>query len=135
MEGIKTEKHYVPDASAILAILLPDELHLPTSIKIVSLIDNVNNKFLAPHLLKYEVANGLRSALIQARIGKRVFNKLVKSFIVLPIAYRDVDLVKVSKISTENNLTVYDASYLYLSEVESAVLIAIDKDLKPFSSI
>lgn len=135
MEGTKSTKTYVIDASAVLSLLLPDEKHKGVSHIILKLLDKPNRLFIAPHLLKYEVANGLRTAVIRKRIGKEVFDKVIKEFNNLPIKFRDVNTEKVCEAAFEYSLTPYDASYLHLSKKESAGLIALDKDLQRFSVI
>ena len=79
MEEKNPIRTYVLDASAVLSILLPDEKHENISKKIISLFDQENVSFIAPHLLKYEVTNGLKIAVIRKRIGKRIYARLINS--------------------------------------------------------
>ena len=116
---MKTKRTVVMDASFALSLLLPDEK---------SIVD-VNNKFIAPNLLKLEVANGLRSAVISHRIDLNVAFELLKEFESWPISFQDVNLNQVLKIAVENKISGYDACYLFLAQSFKAELATFDRQL------
>jgi len=96
----------VVDASYILSLLLPDETTAPdTSLPMFS-----------PSLLRYEIANGLRSATLSQRITKQLALTLYKEFQSFPITYQEPDYLESLSQAITHKLSVYDASYLVLAQ-------------------
>lgn len=125
--------NYILDASFMLAFLLPDEY-----IKEVEIIfqkykvGEIN--FISPHLLPFEVVNGLKYALRSKRIDLKTATNLISDFLIYQFIFQRVEMEEVLKLSLDQNLTVYDASYLYLAKTLSAPLLTLDNDLKKKSS-
>jgi len=120
----------VIDASVILSYILPDE-KIPSKIKKVfnNFIDSEVG-FMAPTLLKLEVANALRSAVVQKRIRAEIAKKILAKFLELKIQYSSTaNVSSILEIALKNKLSVYDATYLYLSKKENAQLLSLDKKL------
>ena len=82
----------VVDASFILALLLPDEEILKSLAKHIRAFEEGKIDFIAPTLLKYEVANGLRSAVLQKRLSRNTSYELINEFLKLPIIYKEINL-------------------------------------------
>jgi len=117
------------DASIILAELLPDEQNFP---KVEEYFNDFSEKkvnFIAPTILKYEVANALKNISSERKLTLQNKKDLLKEFLSWPIVYKDVNFYDIFKLATLENLTVYDASYLYLSKINNCKLLTLDKKL------
>lgn len=119
----------VVDASFVLSFLLPDEK--------VNLIDEVFDKFysgeinlVAPILLSFEVFNGLHTAFLRKRIDQKTVQNLGEKFLSLDIDLYEADYLEISRLSLEENLSFYDASYLYLARYLGTPLMTLDNKLK-----
>lgn len=124
---------YVIDSSFMLAHLLPDEK--------VSKADNVFMKyaqgevfFLAPYILPFEVINGLRSAVISKRINKNTAQTLIDDFLSLKIELQKTNFKSALAISFKNNCSIYDASYIALSQDKNLHLLTLDEKLKKITT-
>ncbi|HEX7017599.1 MAG TPA: type II toxin-antitoxin system VapC family toxin [Patescibacteria group bacterium] len=127
-------KKVIIDASVWLAHILPDE---DTSKKEEQVFEEFYNKqltVLAPPLLKLELANGLSSAVKSQRLLWYGADELLDFFLQLHLEYIDVELSKALHLSTDYNLSVYDAMYLALAQDFSAELITDDKKLRALIS-
>lgn len=126
--GESTKEHFVIDASFVLAFLLPDEY-----------IQNVDNKFalysqnkihfFSTYLLPFEVLNALKVAVLRKRLDKNLAIKLASNFFDYKITLIKTDLDKSLQFAIKNNLTVYDASYVYLAKSKNIPLLTLDKRL------
>ncbi len=124
-ENIKT---YIVDASLVLAYLLPDERSEPVSQVFQNYIQGKVN-FAAPGILSYEVLSGLKNAMGK-RLNKQEAYNLIEDFLNLTIAFVEIDLKGVFNLSIENNLSAYDACYLYLSQNKKIPLLTLDQTLQ-----
>jgi predicted nucleic acid-binding protein len=122
-------KKVVVDASIILAKLLPDEAARPKIKKLFSSFEKGAVDFLAPSLLRYEVANALRSAIKQKRLAKNTGVKLLEAFLRLPIIYEEINYEETLAISLGENLSFYDAAYVFLSSRKNIALKSLDQKL------
>ena len=120
---------FVVDSSFILSLLLPDEKILPLAKKNLKLLTEPENKFFSPHLLEYEVGNGIRSALLRKRITIDSSERLIKNFNLLPIKKLGISIDKVLSISVKKGLSFYDAAYVFLAISQNAKLLTLDKKL------
>jgi len=109
----------VVDASYVLSLLLPDE----------SAHDNVPEQMVAPHLLKIEVMNGLRSATVSKRIDAILAKELIAEFKNWDLQYLEIDLSQTLELAVNNNLSGYDASYLWVARKFGINLRTFDKKL------
>lgn len=120
---------FVIDSSFVLGFLLPDEnnqLVIDTFAKYSS----QELKFIAPTLLPFEVVNGLKNAYLSNRITEETAFKLTKDFLSYNILLKEIDLSEVFKVSWDKNLSVYDAAYLHLTQIEHIPLLTLDVKLK-----
>lgn len=123
----------VIDSSFMLAHLLPDEVS-----------DNVQEFFdrlkiepvvlIVPYIFPFEVFNGIQTAVVRKRITPNLAKKLGEKFLKIAIKLKEVNLIEVSSVASENLLTIYDASYLYLAENLNAPLFTFDKKLRKLAS-
>lgn len=121
----------VVDASFILDFLLPDE----QSAHVIQTFEEYKNKksqisLVAPIILPFEVANGLKYAVKSKRIKETVASELLEAFFQLNIGLLQINLEKAFQVSLENELSIYDASYIILSHQENLPLLTLDEKLK-----
>lgn len=119
----------VVDASIILAELLPDEENTPEVHKHFEEFLENKISFIAPPILKYEVANSFRSQFLQKRLTPEKSEKILKKFLFWPIVYKEINFTDAFKLAVKENLSVYDASYLYLAKSNGWPLLTLDKNL------
>jgi predicted nucleic acid-binding protein len=117
----------------MLAYLLPDEK--------VSQVDKVFTQyargkvfFFAPYILPFEVINGLRSAAISKRIDKDTAQILIDDFLSVKIEFQMVNFKRTLAISLQNNCSIYDASYIALSQGNNLPFLTLDDKLKKLTS-
>lgn len=120
---------FIVDASFVLAFLLPDEKHED--------VDLVFNKYKegaiklsSTPLLPFEVANGLKLAVSRKRIDTKYALNRLKEFLNYKISLKGVDFFEVFGVAQRNNLTVYDACYLYLAKEGKLKLLTRDITLQ-----
>ena len=125
---VNTNRKFVVDASFILAYLLNEknaeverimQLHKKSEITLVSL-----------SLLKYEVGNTLRTAVLKKRINKQLAVKVFLAFLDLKITEEKIDYNMVLKKALSNQITFYDVSYLYLAQNCRLPLLTLDSSLR-----
>lgn len=119
----------VVDASVMLAKLLPDEETLAGIEDYFRSFSRGKTSFMAPVLLPFEVANGLRSAVKQKRLAGKTAAKLLDEFLKLDIGYRRIDFASALKLAMKNETSVYDAAYISLAAGEKIPLLSLDKRL------
>lgn len=135
MEGnIDLELVFVVDSSFLLSILLPDEKVLKPFQKYIKNFRKNRTVFKSCELLKYEIGNSLKSAVIQKRIDTKKAKELYLVFEQMTIDYQNIDHGEVLKLSMKHNLSFYDASYLYLTRIHKCKLLTLDKKLKEIVS-
>lgn len=119
----------VVDASFLLNYLMPDEL---ADEKVEYLLGQYRLKkqvFVAPSLLKYEIANAIRSAVNSRRMSRKVARKVWQNFIDIEIEYCNINYWEVIFLSLNCGLSFYDASYLWLAGSLKCNLASLDKRL------
>jgi predicted nucleic acid-binding protein len=124
--------NYIIDSSYVLSFLLPDE----NQSDVVELFDQYtlgNVGLVAPNLLSFEVINGIKGAILSKRLDLEEAKVLINKFSDLTIALEDISLDGVLEISVNKGLSVYDASYLYLSKFLDSPLLTLDKKLQDIS--
>lgn len=127
------DKNHVLDVSAIMAALLPDEKNSKQAKKIITLLKNPKNQFFAPQLLMFEAGNVLHSAVISHRITPLASQKIIQTFLQLPIQIQNINPQQTLQLSISHNLSFYDAAYLHLSQKFKCPLISLDKKLTKLS--
>lgn len=124
-----TDGEVVVDASFILAFLLPDER-----------VDEVDEKFdlyeigkihlISTTLLPFEILNSLRNSILRKRITKSISLHLVTEFFKLKIGLEEIDFKQALSLSLRENLSFYDASYIFLARSKEIPLLTLDSRLK-----
>lgn len=117
------------DASFFLSILLPDE-EVPDIDKLRAYKEG-NVTLVVPFLFSFEVMNALRYAFSAKRIKRVKLDELIEQFQNLNnIEYvYNYDFKKLLGLSLEHDISVYDASYLYLKVERGLALYTHDKKL------
>ncbi len=128
----ENSKIYIVDASFILSILLPDESQNQYE-DIIMEFKNGTCDFQSSHLLNYEVGNALRSSVKRNRITQTQAEQLFFLFHELSIEMVPCDYAAILKTALKDNLSFYDASYVYLSHLLHTPLLTLDKQLTGFS--
>lgn len=119
---------YTADASFVLAFLLPDEKKKSIDEYFKRFIEG-KISLMSSAILPFEVLNGLKTAVLQKRLDEKTALVLAKAFLNLEIETKEVDFTNCLKIACKQNITVYDASYVYLSQAAKAPLLSLDKKL------
>ncbi|MBI4289420.1 MAG: type II toxin-antitoxin system VapC family toxin [Chloroflexi bacterium] len=83
----------------------------------------------APLLLAYELASIARRKAVAYPEKLRVLGDALRTALLLPIHWMDVDHVSVLGLAMTTNLTTYDASYLYVARVLGVPLVTFDERL------
>lgn len=124
---------YVIDSSFILAHLLPDE----KSQNVQRLFDRLKQEpitLFAPYIFPFEVFNGIQTAIIRKRLAPKLAKELQEQFIKITVNLQEVDLMDTSSIAQKHLLTIYDSSYIYLSENLKIPLLTLDNKLIKLTS-
>lgn len=119
---------FVVDASFVLTYLLPDESNKIVDEKCIA-HENGEVRFISTDLLVFEVMNGLKTAIMRKRISTKVAKKLLIQMIELDITPCLINFPEVFSLAMSTGLTVYDASYLWLSKNRKVSLLTFDKEL------
>lgn len=120
---------FVVDASFILAFLLRDGNCQQTDAFFKKYRDD-RISLVAPELLYYEVANGLKSASLTKRINQKQSVGLLSLFLSLDIKTQTTNWNDVLEVAFLKKISCYDASYLVLSHHLNAKLLTFDKKLQ-----
>lgn len=126
--GLRYAPPFVVDASVALATAVEE----PWSGAAQALFEHAGHEALAllvPDLFWYEVANALRYRLATDRAGLlRNFGAMIAApLATLPLA--PAELADVAAMALDEDLTVYDAAYLFLAQRIGCSLITEDKRL------
>jgi predicted nucleic acid-binding protein len=120
---------YVLDACVVVKWVLPGEPYEENALRLkenyLSGIDTVR----APSLMVHEVANSLWKAIKQRRITQEDAHEALKTLDNLNISLHELNWSEISTVLTiasKTDLTIYDASYLFLSEKMQAQVITAD---------
>lgn len=119
----------VMDASYCLAFLLPSE-SLKTVDATFTAYQQGLLQVMATPLLPFEVLNGLRAAVLSKRITREQAHILGHAFLELDIPMETVEYEEAFALAEKENVSVYDASYLWLARSRRVELYTFDKALK-----
>ena len=125
-ENIK--ETFVVDASIVLAFLLQEKNDQAN--KILKKYRDEEIHLISPMLLKFEVGNSLRTAILRKRISQIKAEALYNAFLELDIVEEKIDHIKVLKLALSKKISFYDASYLYLALSNHIRLLTLDNSLK-----
>jgi len=123
----------VVDASFVLDFLLPDE----QSVYVIKTFDEYKKgqiTLIAPLILPFEIANGLKYAIKTKRINQKMALELLEIFLSLKIDLLNSDIYEILETALEKELSIYDASYVALSQQENLHLLTLDEKLRKLTS-
>ena len=120
---------FVIDASFLISIIFPDEKVSSENSDYIKDFRTDKITFQSCELLKYEIYNCLKSAILQKRITKERVAIIEKAFKLMKIEYKTIDFSKTFELALKYNLTFYYASYLYLAKINKRKLLTLDKKL------
>ena len=118
----------VVDASVVLKWQLDDEEYIPQATALrndfyaLSVI-----KAIAPHLLIYEVLNGVLTATRRKRLASNKALEVIGNLTELGMELKEIEPGRVLKLALEHNLSAYDAAYLALAQSEGCELWTGDR--------
>ena len=118
----------VVDASVVLKWQLDDEEYVlqATALRNDFYLKGAI-KAIAPHLLSYEVINGIATAARQKRVAPDRAMEAMGNLIRLGVEPREVEPLRVLELALQHNLAAYDAAYLALAEAEGCELWTGDR--------
>ena len=122
-------KSFVVDASFVLSSFLPDEKS-PETDKLLRRYVTGEINLLSTSVFELEVFNGFRTAILQKRVTRENALVLSEKFLKLGISCEDVDSHQAFLMALKENLTVYDASYLWLAMSKNLPLLTLDDKLR-----
>lgn len=118
----------VVDASVVLKWQLDDEEYIPQATALRNdFYAQGAIKAIAPHLLIYEVINGILTATRRKRLDSDKALEIMDNLIKLGVELKMVEPERVLELTLEHNLSAYDAAYLALAESESCELWTGDR--------
>jgi len=83
----------------------------------------------APHLLPFELTNIARNKVRRRPDAAPVLAEQLRTALALPVTLYDVNHLEVLALAAAQDLTAYDASYLWLARRLGAKLVTLDRDL------
>lgn len=116
----------VVDSSFVLNALLPDE----QSLLATNLFDRYSLGecvLVSSPLLLFEVINGIKMSVARRRMNRERAESLIKGFLELKIKLVEMDAKKLFSLACQENLTVYDASYLLVSKENNYPLLSRER--------
>ena len=118
----------VVDASVVLKWQLDDEEYIPQATALRNDFYALGAiKTIAPHLLVYEVINGIVSATRRKRLTSDKALEVVNNLMELGVESKTVAPGRVLQLALEHNVSAYDAAYLALAESEGCELWTGDR--------
>lgn len=118
----------VVDASVVLKWQLDDEEYVPQAVAIrEDFYIRGATKAIAPHLIIYEIVNGMVAATKRRRIKADRALDAINNLLVLGVELKEIEPCRVLQLALEYGLTAYDAAYLALAELENCELWTGDK--------
>ena len=113
----------VVDASVVLKWQLDDEDHIPQATALRGDFYALGAiKVIAPHLLVYEVVNGILTAARRKRLDSDKALEAIHNLMELGVELKEVEPGTVLELALRYNLSAYDAAYLALAESEGCEL-------------
>ena len=121
-------KLVVVDASVVLKWQLDDEEYIPQATALRNdFYAQGAIKAIAPHLLIYEVINGVLTAARRKRLNSEKALEVIDNLIELGVELKEVEPARVLELALEHNLAAYNAAYLALAESEGCELWTGDR--------
>ena len=85
--------------------------------------------------MPYEVANALSASIKRKRITKIQAQNLLEAFLDFSFPLLSIQFKQALSLSQKYQISLYDASYLVLSQTLQYPLLTFDKQLKSFISL
>lgn len=117
---------FVVDASFILASLLPDEKS-PESDEVVRRYLKREIQIVSSPIFNLEILNSLKAAKLSKRISSQGCLDFARQFLKLKIICEDIDVFQTFLLALETDLTLYDASYVWLARSKNVPLLSLDR--------
>ena len=118
----------VLDASVIIK-WFKQEIYTEIATKIKDDFVNGIHEIVVPDLILYEITNGMRyDKKFDANLIKESLDNLLKMEIDIVIPSKDL-ISRAIEISYSSNVTIYDAIYIALAELNDAIFITADETL------
>lgn len=121
-------KKYVIDSSFVLSHLFADEKSEEVD-KVFTRYESGKINLIAPSLIRLEVANGLRSAVLRKRIPSSHAVQLLRDFLHLGIETVEPTMEAVLAYAIKHRMSAYDSSYACLANKHNLALFTMDKHL------
>lgn len=122
----------IPDASAALSLVLPDERSEKVQAYLASLSHDV--ELIVPPLWWYECANVLLTAVKRRRLEPADARDALAALWSLPVrteaAPTPVSSAHIFHVGLTKNLSAYDSAYLCLAELHGAAFLTLDAGLR-----
>lgn len=122
-------KKVIVDASFLLPFFLPDEASDSVD-EVMMQFENGEVELMSATLLPYEISNALLSAVRRDRISFSDATARMADFACLDIVLVHVDSESCLVLANNHNLSVYDASYLWLAQDQQCPLLTNDETLR-----
>ena len=118
----------VVDASIALAWCFEDEVTERSERALAAL---QTTPVIVPGLWRYEIVNGLISAVRRGRLSQKEADEALALISALPIEVDDVIIAEsILAMASRTGLTAYDAAYLETAVRQGAALATNDRDLE-----
>jgi predicted nucleic acid-binding protein len=125
---LQEQRLVVVDASVVLKWQFNDEEYIPQATALRNDFYALGTiKAIAPHLLIYEVVNGIVTAARRKRLASDKAHEVMDNLMKLGIELKEVEPGVVLELAIKHNLSAYDAAYLALAESESCELWTGDR--------
>jgi predicted nucleic acid-binding protein len=116
----------VVDVSVLAAAIFNE----PEAATALGLLDGA--EMYAPRLLAYELANVARTKILRSPSDAEAIRQSLALAFRLDLHWLDPPILDVFQLALTTNLTVYDASYLFLARQLNVPLVSFDKRLAAF---
>lgn len=113
----------VVDASALAAILFLEPGHEAVEEALSG------SELYAPTLIRFELANVCLKKIKMRPAERDAILEAFASFVDFGVREKDIDFEEAIRLAEAAQLSIYDASYLWLAEEMSIKLITLDKRL------
>jgi predicted nucleic acid-binding protein len=124
------KRRLVVDACVVLKWQLDDEAHIANAIALRDdYLIGEETVLSAPHLLVYELANGVYNAARLARLAPKLAREAFQNLLNCEIDLRAPPPQRILDLALELGLSAYDAAYVALAEELASELWTADRPL------
>ena len=123
-------KPLVVDASVVLKWQLRDEEHVLQAVAMKDdFLVKAKSRVIAPHLIIYEILNGIVTATRQKRIARDKATQAMTNLLSAAIDVKEISPQRTLELALQYDLAAYDAAYLALAESAGCELWTGDRTL------